>query len=579
MQKLTSDTSLLLGPIVGHTDHESTTIWIRVGDKLQFIRNNQKVDRYKLRIIGVGDAVFLSTEEENRNEFGTAIAKIGGLRPNNQYSYLVLRNGRLIENGQGSFRTMPYPDSNTEIKFVAISCNNNKELGAWCSLFKYINLNKPYFLLMMGDQVYLDDDKSLDDLGDLWRDYPKDETPSVKRRKIMAARYQSNWSRHPIRQIMANIPTYMMWDDHEIRDGWGSFAPDSPTLGERFPKGTKIFRRYNVFFKDSREVFWHFQMSHNPYLEKLPHLSTERMAMPFYFRCGRSLILVIDSRGNRDLWRKEKPILGFKQWVFIKNILSKDFLDRKIETIVIVTPGPVVTMAHDSIGQKLLGSFDEDEKMFIRGDEKGIESLATQKKLIEEPSRQYFRASGGSGLTRLAKAIKKAIKESNSNSRKMINLMVGQVDDIRDQWSHKISRGEQRELIQIAGEAAIKNKTKRSSRKILFLGGDIHLGAIFDIELSNPDITIPCVVSSGINQIVSKYETVFVVSSGRFEVSAGINARLREVYSNHNFCQVKINNKGKTPSIQFSIIESGDNNEDFYNYDSSKIVRAIKNFL
>jgi hypothetical protein len=56
----------------------------------------------------------------------------------------------------------------------------------------------------------------------------------------------------------------MMWDDHDIRDGWGSFAPDSPTLAALYPRGKPIFDQYNAFFEDARDVSWHFQMSHNP---------------------------------------------------------------------------------------------------------------------------------------------------------------------------------------------------------------------------------------------------------------------------------------------------------------------------
>lgn len=39
--------------------------------------------------------------------------------------------------------------------------------------------------------------------------------------------------------------------------------------------------------------------------------------MPFVFRCGRLVVLVLDARGDRDVFRKDYPILGTEQWGFI----------------------------------------------------------------------------------------------------------------------------------------------------------------------------------------------------------------------------------------------------------------------
>src|SRR5437763_503184 len=63
---------------------------------------------------------------------------------------------------------------------------------------------------------------------------------SGSRRHAIAAKYQEHWSREPIRSILANTPCYMMWDDHEIRNGWGSYAPDSPALTAQYPRGANI---------------------------------------------------------------------------------------------------------------------------------------------------------------------------------------------------------------------------------------------------------------------------------------------------------------------------------------------------
>src|SRR4029434_1640131 len=138
---------LLLGPVVGHTDHVSTTIWIRVRD--------DPAD-YELRIQGRGRFPFVGTEI-GELEFGTAIAIADGLRAEWEYRYYILRRGRVIPDAGGTIRTMPLPGSSAEVLFVSLSCSHGKDLGAWPRLERYVKSAKPRFLVMMGDQIYADE--------------------------------------------------------------------------------------------------------------------------------------------------------------------------------------------------------------------------------------------------------------------------------------------------------------------------------------------------------------------------------------------------------------------------------------
>src|SRR5262245_60521602 len=120
---------LKLGPIVGHTDHESTRIWIRIG---------HSPDRYALQVYGVGLFPFISTEG-SAQEFGTAIAIVAGLSADRRYRYRVLYRRRAILGASGTFRTMPDPGSMSEVMFVAISCNDQIDEGAWERLQDFID--------------------------------------------------------------------------------------------------------------------------------------------------------------------------------------------------------------------------------------------------------------------------------------------------------------------------------------------------------------------------------------------------------------------------------------------------------
>ena len=65
--------------------------------------------RYYVRVEGVGLVPFASTEFGGV-EFGTAIARVTGLQPDQRYRYRVVRAGRFVPGATGSFRTLPPPD-------------------------------------------------------------------------------------------------------------------------------------------------------------------------------------------------------------------------------------------------------------------------------------------------------------------------------------------------------------------------------------------------------------------------------------------------------------------------------------
>ena len=119
---------LKLGPIVGHTDDTTSKVWIQVFDDPR---------DYKLRVAGAGSFDFVSTEPLGM-EFHTAIARATGLRSDWKYTYSILRRGRRVVGGKGSFRTMPDPTSMAPIVFCAISCNTLATDGVWPQMAKFI---------------------------------------------------------------------------------------------------------------------------------------------------------------------------------------------------------------------------------------------------------------------------------------------------------------------------------------------------------------------------------------------------------------------------------------------------------
>ena len=319
----------------------------------------------------------------------------------------------------------------------------------------------------------------------------------------------------------------MIGDDHDIRDGWGSFAADSPTLAAKYPRGTKIFEKHNNFFLDAQDVYWHFQMAHNP----APSISIngDRFAMPYAFQCGRLLVLVTDARGERDLWRLQKPVFGESQWEFITNLVEN--IPSYIDAVAIITSVPIASMSPGNIGQRTVGKLEPDVRKFKRGDEKGIKLLLKQGGAIPE-------------LGKLEKIYSKVLGKTRKK-----------IDDVRDQWAHPTSRLEQEKLIRLAGEIKTKNRLNGNPREIIFLGGEVHVGCIFEISVSNPSFKTTCMVSSGISQFADTKFLIGVVIDEDFEVALGIKSNLRDVVHSYNFGVIHfVPGGGATPRLIPAII-------------------------
>lgn len=530
-----------LGPVVGHTDDSSTRIWIQVSDEPA---------RYKLRVEGVGLFDFVSTEF-GAAEFGTAIATVTGLRPDVRYRYRVTRAGRFVAGANGSVRTLPPPDSLTNLLFCAISCNGGEQVGAWQQFSDFVDASQPSFIVMMGDQIYMDEDKP-----DIFEDHF--DSDNTARRKAMAEKYRLNWSRDVVRRILANVPTYMVWDDHDIRDGWGSLASDSPTMAALHARGAEIFRKSTAFFEDARDVYWHFQGCRNPlpgdYRDRtfpaqadpsfpnyiggpIPH--GQRLGMPFVFRCGRLMVLVLDSRGERDVFRENYPILGARQWTFIDEVFAR--LPADVDALAIVTATPVASQDPDGQTQRLMGLRTDDVEAFKRGDEK-----------------ELFHPKSSDDPRELVKAIISAnIARRTGVQRNAGNFQVSNLDEARDQWSHRFSRREQQDLLTKAFAARFVNRNAASGRELVFLSGDIHIGCIFEVSAMRPRGKAISLTSSGISQIDDTQPLVGTFIDEEFSLAFGIRSMLREVVNNFNFGVVQVQPTGSGAEISAVLAHEG----------------------
>jgi hypothetical protein len=528
---------LRLGPVVGHTDDTTAKVWIQVFD--------DPAD-YKLRVANAGVFDFVSTEIGGALEFHTATARATELRPDFIYRYTVMRRGRRVLGGSGTFRTMPQLSSMAPIVFCAVSCSTLATDGVWPQLAKFIKDAQPAFLLMMGDQVYIDEDDP-----NVFKLHYNSDPPT--RRAALAEKYRLSWSRKVVQQVLANIPTYMVWDDHEIRDGFGSLACDSPTLVAQHTRGAEMFARSDRYFQDCRDVYWHFQACHNPlggestdpalpnYIVN-PPAGGPRRAMPFVFRCGRILVLVLESRSERDIFRPRDqfPILGPEQWQFIGQVFAS--IPAEIELLAVMTPTPIASMDPEGQTQKLMGERTDDIEAFKAGNEKGVLSPHSTEDIsdlaLSIVSAKATRATG---------------VPFNVGAFKISNL-----DEARDQWSHKSSRPEQADLLRKAAKARFTNR-QGEGRELIFLSGDVHVGCIYDIAMTKPDYNIVSLTSSGISAKQEVTADLFIGSfvDEKFTVASGIRSALRDIVTDFNFSVIEVLPTGNGAKVNTILAHEG----------------------
>lgn len=139
-----------------------------------------------------------------------------------------------------------------------------------------------HLLLMGGDQIYFDSIWEDDRIKALkrWVRLSRKEQLGFRVTRTLARQIEAyyfelylerwlprerhGWSsgkrNHDCADAMAHIPTIMMWDDHDIFDGWGSYSPEMQRC-----------ELFQVLFRHARQAFWVFQMQQR--LADLPELA------------------------------------------------------------------------------------------------------------------------------------------------------------------------------------------------------------------------------------------------------------------------------------------------------------------
>lgn len=174
----------------------------------------------------------------------------------------------------------------------------------------------PFHLLILGgDQVYADsiwqekECKAMYEwVNKPWKDRTEAPLEPEMRQEIKDfyfRLYCDRWNQADPKQVFASIPTVMMWDDHDIFDGWGSYPDDM----QKCPVFQEIF-------KIARDHFIVFQLQEDG-IHWPPHFLRGAENLTFTHIVGDMAIAALDMRSERSNTRVMSKLStqGFFDWL------------------------------------------------------------------------------------------------------------------------------------------------------------------------------------------------------------------------------------------------------------------------
>ena len=352
---------LRTGAVVGHATSTSVRLWLRTGrpgdfslvlyDCRQALSSNASRRAVRAALgeapLPLEDAMsrvpaarrFDFTVEDYERDT-THVLDLQDLTAATRYGYaLYARDAERMVLGHNRlrrFRTPPAEDARRAFQFALFSCHmpyqvsglfrkrtDLANLDMWDFLGRSLRRHEDEVDLVIagGDQCYTDGVPTLD----IWKKLnramrregerllPDEDSLRTWYRDI----YRGYWGFEGVRRVFDSFPTYMMWDDHEIGDGWGSHyladgGPDDglarvfPDLEERGlsrDDGRELARR---MFRAASATYLEYQHSHNP--------DSAEGVWDYSFQRGGAAFYALDGRGHRDIERDSFRILGRSQF-------------------------------------------------------------------------------------------------------------------------------------------------------------------------------------------------------------------------------------------------------------------------
>lgn len=308
------DPSLLVGPVVGEVTDTTARVLLEADRAGELTVAATAGDGHTVRA-----AVELPAKEPRA-------ATLTGLRPATVYE---LRVEGAADPRPGRVRTFS-PDQDS-LHLAAVSCNFTPKRGdtdLWSALAdRYVLPGAVDLVVHMGDQIYGDTafQRGLDVLRrPRWTRQRRDREILEGYRRL----YRQAWGLwEPTARVLAHASNLMIWDDHEIRDDWGSRPEDRDPESAEHHVGTLARRVYREY----QRQLWDADALEEPDGGLEHHMHA----------WGRMGALFVDQRGGRSFETDPaRPYLSTRQWNEIRAALDDGILSG-VSVLVVVTSVPL----------------------------------------------------------------------------------------------------------------------------------------------------------------------------------------------------------------------------------------------
>jgi phosphodiesterase/alkaline phosphatase D-like protein len=274
-----------------------------------------------------------------------AVFAFQGLAPETPYS--VTFQGLEARVG----RVMTLPSAARALNLAVVSCNFTTQRGEtdlWEDLFtRYVATGDVQVVLHLGDQVY-GDSAFAEAMYLLDGSATPTRTQERKILQLYRRLYAWSWNHPSTRAVLANASNLMIWDDHEIRDDWGSRSTDRDPATPDFAIGRLARRVYREYQRQLWDDFDTDVDAPGGQLEDHAH------------RFGEIGVLFVDQRTARSFEHDPtRPYLGTPQWERVTQSLAGGVLSN-VRALLVVTSVP---LAYLGAGASSAGAAIVDDLM------------------------------------------------------------------------------------------------------------------------------------------------------------------------------------------------------------------------
>nr|BAJ93729.1 predicted protein [Hordeum vulgare subsp. vulgare] len=308
--------SITLGPVIGKTTSTTTRILIEADHDAEITC-----------VLTPPSGAAVTQAVQFRKDHPRCFA-FSGLTPDTPYT-ITFTGAKSDPSRSGRVRTYRADAQLSELRVVSLSCHSHladikDEPVVWNDLFtKFVGPGHIDLILHIGDQVYADVayDQGLAflngrrDKGSHEPNYDTLDHVSDYYRQV----YRKTWNYAPCARVLANVPSMMIWDDHDLRNDWGSRPNDCDPKTNDYWVGIA-----------ARMAFWEYQRQ--LWDDKLLD-AAGKVTLPVTIRShtegsvhrfGDIGVAIIDTRGARSFDKDEKnhSFLSKVQWTQLKTALS-----------------------------------------------------------------------------------------------------------------------------------------------------------------------------------------------------------------------------------------------------------------